>query len=137
MCNHPELFERREVKSALFVSQVPYVIPRVVYRDGLLDTAIPSKTRLLHNLLFIHNPHHVHTSLFHSSCKGMYHNFRSLNIFCFNCKIRSIRFYHRVTLQKDVDLTANSEEPDQTASLGSVSSGFIMFTQPCRKIWDH
>ena len=34
VCNHPELFERREVKSAFFMTHEPLVIPKLVYRRG-------------------------------------------------------------------------------------------------------
>lgn len=77
VCNHPELFERREVKSAFFMTPEPFVIPKLVYREGLLDSCVPSKSRLLHNLLYIHNPEHVHRSIFHTSCKDTHSSVNS------------------------------------------------------------
>lgn len=70
VCNHPELFERREVKSPFFMKLEPYQIPKLLYRDGILDSAVPSKKKILHNLFYIHSPNHVHHSLFpHSDTK--------------------------------------------------------------------
>ena len=34
MCNHPELFERKEVKSPFYMKLEPYYIPRLVFREG-------------------------------------------------------------------------------------------------------
>ena len=42
-----------------------------------------------------------------------------------------IWFYYRVTGPKDADRMANSVDPDQTVSLGSVWSGSTLFAQTC------
>lgn len=34
VCNHPELFERQEIRSGFFQQQENYLIPKLVYRDG-------------------------------------------------------------------------------------------------------
>lgn len=34
VCNHPELFERQEVRSGFFLKQEEYVVPKLVYRQG-------------------------------------------------------------------------------------------------------
>ena len=34
VCNHPELFERQEIKSGFFQRQHEFVAPKQVYRDG-------------------------------------------------------------------------------------------------------
>ncbi|KAJ8308012.1 LOW QUALITY PROTEIN: hypothetical protein KUTeg_012886 [Tegillarca granosa] len=62
--------KRREVKSPFFMKLEPYQIPKLLYRDGILDSAVPSKKKILHNLFYIHSPNHVHHSLFpHSDTK--------------------------------------------------------------------
>ncbi|XP_039288184.1 chromatin-remodeling ATPase INO80 [Nilaparvata lugens] len=64
VCNHPELFERREAKSPFFMRCLDYVIPQLVFKEGLLHRAIPSIRHLLYNHLSIMNPNHVHRTLF-------------------------------------------------------------------------
>ena len=66
VCNHPELFERQEIKSGFHIKQEPYRLPKLVYRDCLLDTSLPSRRHILYNKLCIYNTEHVHSSLFHS-----------------------------------------------------------------------
>ncbi|KAH7106885.1 SNF2 family DNA-dependent ATPase [Auriculariales sp. MPI-PUGE-AT-0066] len=92
VCNHPELFQRAEVKSALSVSRwarsgnlaregdflplpystrnpIDYVIPRLFYEDGgLLDVPHETgpkgfETRWLHNLMNIWSSDWMHRSL--------------------------------------------------------------------------
>lgn len=38
VCNHPELFERMDLKSPCFVQFEPYYLPKLVYREGMLIT---------------------------------------------------------------------------------------------------
>ncbi|RZF37180.1 hypothetical protein LSTR_LSTR009705 [Laodelphax striatellus] len=64
VCNHPELFERREAKSPFFMRCLDYVIPQLIFKEGLLHRAIPSIRHLLYNHLSVMNPNHVHRSLF-------------------------------------------------------------------------
>lgn len=55
VCNHPELFERRDAKSPFSMRCAEYVIPRLVFADGLLQTALPSHKHLLYNrFVYIH-----------------------------------------------------------------------------------
>lgn len=35
VCNHPELFERRDAKSPISVPPLQYVVPRLVYNDNV------------------------------------------------------------------------------------------------------
>ncbi|XP_045175663.2 chromatin-remodeling ATPase INO80-like [Mercenaria mercenaria] len=65
VCNHPELFERQEIRSGFFQKQEEYHIPKLVYRDGIVDRSYPSQQRILYNLLCIYNTHHIHSSIFH------------------------------------------------------------------------
>ncbi|XP_037942615.1 chromatin-remodeling ATPase INO80-like [Teleopsis dalmanni] len=64
VCNHPELFERRDVKSPFAMRCQEYVMPRLVYDDGVLKTALPSKRHLLYNRFLIYKAEHVHRSMF-------------------------------------------------------------------------
>jgi len=34
VCNHPDLFERREVRSPFHMRIEPYILPKLVYREG-------------------------------------------------------------------------------------------------------
>lgn len=63
VCNHPELFERREARSPLFFKLVPYLIPKLIFREGELAKAMPSMDHLLYNKLSPHNPQNIHQSL--------------------------------------------------------------------------
>lgn len=49
VCNHPELFERRDAKSSFSMRCAEYVIPRLVFDDGFLHIALPSRRHLLYN----------------------------------------------------------------------------------------
>lgn len=49
VCNHPELFERRDAKSPYNVKIADYRVPRLVFDDGVLATALPSRAHLLYN----------------------------------------------------------------------------------------
>ncbi|ESO83010.1 hypothetical protein LOTGIDRAFT_236919 [Lottia gigantea] len=63
VCNHPDLFERHEPKSPFFMKLEPYYIPKHIYRCGILEKALPSKAKIIYNLLYIHSPHHIHSTL--------------------------------------------------------------------------
>lgn len=62
VCNHPELFERRDIKTPAHLSIEPYILPKLIYREGILNTCIPSKQHILYRLLYIHNTEHVHNA---------------------------------------------------------------------------
>ena len=36
VCNHPELFERREIRSPYYMKLDDYVVPKLLYREGKL-----------------------------------------------------------------------------------------------------
>ena len=36
VCNHPELFERREIRSPYYMKLDDYVVPKLLYREGRL-----------------------------------------------------------------------------------------------------
>ncbi|XP_067943533.1 chromatin-remodeling ATPase INO80-like isoform X2 [Watersipora subatra] len=60
VCNHPELFDRRDVKSPAYVSIEPYLLPKLIYRDGLLDSGLSSRQHLLYRQFYLHNSAYVH-----------------------------------------------------------------------------
>lgn len=43
VCNHPELFERRETKSPFVMKCLEYQVARIIYENSTLQTAIPKK----------------------------------------------------------------------------------------------
>lgn len=49
VCNHPDLFERRDAKSPFVMKSSDYNIARHIYENSNLQTKIPSQTHLLHN----------------------------------------------------------------------------------------
>ncbi|XP_023166084.2 chromatin-remodeling ATPase INO80 [Drosophila hydei] len=74
VCNHPELFERRDAKSPFSMRCAEFVLPRLVFDDGLLHSALPSRRHLLYNRFNIFKSAHIHESLFDdvhvNSCFG-------------------------------------------------------------------
>ncbi|XP_057370086.1 chromatin-remodeling ATPase INO80-like [Daphnia carinata] len=64
VCNHPELFERREAKSPYFFQPAAYILPKHLFREGLLRTTVPSNRHLLLGRFFIWTPEYTHHSLF-------------------------------------------------------------------------
>ncbi|MBN3273312.1 INO80 ATPase, partial [Polyodon spathula] len=65
VCNHPDLFERQETRSPFHMSLKPYVMCKLLYRQGLVSTFNQCRTRLLQVLLSPFAPDHIHQSLFH------------------------------------------------------------------------
>ena len=53
------------------------------------------------------------------------------NICCNHTKVWTMWLYHRLMSPNDADGMANSVDPDQTAPLGAVWSGFALFAQAC------
>ncbi|KAH8359538.1 hypothetical protein KR093_007388, partial [Drosophila rubida] len=74
VCNHPELFERRDARSPFSMRCAEFVVPRLVFHDGLLHTALPSRRHLLYNRFNIFKAAHMQSTLFEdvhvSSCFG-------------------------------------------------------------------
>ena len=68
VCNHPELFERREARSPLAMDIGPFLLPRLL-ASHYGDRGGP-KRRLLYNRLSVYNPAHVHRSLFPNGSRG-------------------------------------------------------------------
>lgn len=64
VCNHPELFERRDVRSPMAVRPEEFVLPRLVYDEGILNTCLPSKDHFVCNKFNVFKAENVHRSLF-------------------------------------------------------------------------
>nr|CAD7575929.1 unnamed protein product [Timema californicum] len=58
-----KLFERREAKSPLFLRCEQYVLPKLVYEEGLLSHSLPSKKHILENMLSVFFAENIHRSL--------------------------------------------------------------------------
>ncbi|KAH8292007.1 hypothetical protein KR054_003340 [Drosophila jambulina] len=74
VCNHPELFERRDARSPFFMRCAEYTIPRLIYENGLLHRSLPSRRHLLYNRFNIFKSEYMQRSLFEdvnmNSCFG-------------------------------------------------------------------
>lgn len=78
MCNHPELFERRDAKSPLFVELPYFEVPKLLYEELLLD--IPSKRHILYNMLYIFNTYNISESLTNDTDHSTFSFLEYLNI---------------------------------------------------------
>ncbi|CAH2054745.1 unnamed protein product, partial [Iphiclides podalirius] len=63
VCNHPELFERRDVRSPFAMQVDDYHMPKLIAEDGILLHCIPSRRHLLYNRLSMLTPEYVHRNL--------------------------------------------------------------------------
>ncbi|XP_020814037.1 putative DNA helicase Ino80 isoform X2 [Drosophila serrata] len=74
VCNHPELFERRDARSPFFMRCAEYTMPRLIYENGLLHRSLPSRRHLLYNRFNIFKSEYMQRSLFEDvnvdSCFG-------------------------------------------------------------------
>ncbi|XP_066282143.1 chromatin-remodeling ATPase INO80-like isoform X2 [Branchiostoma lanceolatum] len=64
VCNHPELFERQEARSPLFIQPDAFILPKLVYRQGCVDSVSYCKNRYIYNMLYAFSEENVHHSLF-------------------------------------------------------------------------
>ncbi|KAG7207458.1 hypothetical protein KM043_009093 [Ampulex compressa] len=80
VCNHPELFERRDAKSPLFLHTELYEMPALLYTEGLLHLSLPSKDHLLYNKLFVFATEYIHHVL-HKGNGNLSDNFFSFSRF--------------------------------------------------------
>nr|XP_026497492.1 chromatin-remodeling ATPase INO80 isoform X2 [Vanessa tameamea] len=62
VCNHPELFERRDVRSPFAMQVDDYHLPKLIAEDGILLRSIPSKRHILYNKMSVLTPEYVHKS---------------------------------------------------------------------------
>lgn len=63
VCNHPELFERRDVRSPFALPKLEYNMPRLIFNELRLHKMIPSKDHLLYNRFSIFKAENVHRRL--------------------------------------------------------------------------
>jgi len=80
VCNHPELFERREARSPFFFCPTEYIVPKMIYFDNSVRYNFLSKQHLLANKFFIFNVEQVHYSCFSKD----HDKSQSCNMFCFS-----------------------------------------------------
>ncbi|XP_055041517.2 chromatin-remodeling ATPase INO80 [Misgurnus anguillicaudatus] len=64
VCNHPDLFERQEIRSPFHMSLKPFVMSKFMFRHGLLRTSDHSKTKLKQTVLSPFSAQHIQQSLF-------------------------------------------------------------------------
>lgn len=62
VCNHPELFERRDVRSPFSMQVDDYHIPKLVAEDCILIRSTPSNRHLIYNKLSILVPEYIQRS---------------------------------------------------------------------------
>lgn len=70
VCNHPELFERRDAKSPFSMNCKEYTIPRLLYNEALLNYAIPSIKHHLYNRFNIFKAENVQKCLFEKNTQN-------------------------------------------------------------------
>ncbi|XP_055630056.1 chromatin-remodeling ATPase INO80 [Toxorhynchites rutilus septentrionalis] len=63
VCNHPELFERRDARSPLFWRTADYPVARLIFNETNMIKTIPSKHHLLYNRLHIFKADNIHRTL--------------------------------------------------------------------------
>jgi chromatin-remodeling ATPase INO80 len=83
VCNHPELFERRDIKSPFSLLQLEYVMPRLIFNECRLYKMIPSKQHLLYNKFSIFKAENIHRRMLPetSECDGISF-LRFINLSC-------------------------------------------------------
>ncbi|KAK9498587.1 hypothetical protein O3M35_003187 [Rhynocoris fuscipes] len=135
VCNHPELFERREPRSPLIMKCEDYVVPRLLTDDAVLLTgdSPPSMQHLLYNFLSIFYPYNIYKSLFEEdSCV-----FSFLRIL----KISPIEMYRLVyggVLSKWLDILRNSERLTKLGfTFRKLDNKDLIFTSYVNCIYGH
>ena len=73
--NHPDLFERRDIRTPLFIKLIPFVFSDLLFSEGLICDSFsfnPLRHKILYNILNIFSAYHIYqatyTSSSHSSC---------------------------------------------------------------------
>ncbi|XP_058795965.1 chromatin-remodeling ATPase INO80 isoform X2 [Phymastichus coffea] len=64
VCNHPELFERRDAKSPYFMRTELFELPSLLFKGYIFNPVNPSKEHLLYNKFFLFASEYIHRSLF-------------------------------------------------------------------------
>ncbi|KAK7150298.1 hypothetical protein R3I93_011523 [Phoxinus phoxinus] len=65
VCNHPDLFERQEIRSPFHMSLKPFVMSKFLFRHAILRTSDLGKTKLKQTLVSPFSTQHIQQSLFH------------------------------------------------------------------------
>lgn len=60
VCNHPELFERRDIRSPLVFPRMEYHMPKLIYDELRVHSMIPSKKHLLYNKFSLFKADNIH-----------------------------------------------------------------------------
>lgn len=82
VCNHPDLFERRDAKSPFVWKCADYNVARLIYDNSNLQTKLPSINHLLYNRFNVFRAENVQNSLFPldaSDADDEYRRFIDLN----------------------------------------------------------
>lgn len=82
VCNHPDLFKRRDALSPFSLKCSAYPMARLIYENSILQTQIPSKEHLLYNRFNIFKAENVHRSVFpkdKADCTIDYKHYIDLN----------------------------------------------------------
>ncbi|XP_021956408.1 chromatin-remodeling ATPase INO80 isoform X2 [Folsomia candida] len=65
VCNHPDLFERRDMKSPLFLDTICYPLPKLLFQDYVApDSTLYARNHLFKERFNIFKPYNIHYSLF-------------------------------------------------------------------------
>eukprot|EP00794_Sanderia_malayensis_P020104 gene20104-22075_t len=83
VCNHPEIFERRDIKSPLRFKSTDFPMSRLVYHRGFIDRMDVSKQCFLHHKSSIWSPNYIGSSLRTSkdgSCHSCFSVTRFMNL---------------------------------------------------------
>uniref|UniRef100_A0A672SEA7 Chromatin-remodeling ATPase INO80 n=1 Tax=Sinocyclocheilus grahami TaxID=75366 RepID=A0A672SEA7_SINGR len=65
VCNHPDLFERQEIRSPFHMSLKPFIMSKFLFRHAIIRTSDHGKTNLKQTLLSPFSAQHIQQSLFH------------------------------------------------------------------------
>lgn len=63
VCNHPELFERRDIRSPFSLPKLEYNMPRLVFDEMRINKSLPNKNHLLFNMFSIFKAENIHQRL--------------------------------------------------------------------------
>ncbi|XP_055340883.1 chromatin-remodeling ATPase INO80-like [Paramacrobiotus metropolitanus] len=71
VCNHPELFERRDVRSPVFSGGIECSVPKLVYNDCVRQDDLAAKQSIIHKYFLLSSPANVrHTRVEKEQSKG-------------------------------------------------------------------
>nr|XP_054758604.1 chromatin-remodeling ATPase INO80-like [Lytechinus pictus] len=79
VCNHPELFERRDTMSPFHTHLDEVTLPRLLLQEGIVENQ-PFRNKVLYYMLSVFSAENIHSSLFAEHCSG-----HSRSAFSFSC----------------------------------------------------